>query len=259
MHKLILKLWVHTPFAYAWYSSHFSSQCTSRFSSTHTFHLCSLQQTQSSSIQQTQSSQCTSWFSSTHFFCLCLIQQPESFLAKAQADPQAHTSFAYAWYSSHLYSQHKSQPFSPTHAHFVCLCFIHQPLSSQHPSWSSSCLWLSITWLLAPGPGVDEGLRGFGFPVLRSKQCLLFLVQLLAGGAIAAAVGTTRSIAALACQHFHVAVVLPCGTCSRQKMGAIRTTADATGILFFNKGAVLRHVQKCHNVMVLSQVTLCNM
>ena len=202
-----------------------------------------------------------------HTVLFLMLDTAATFLANTQADSQAHTLFVYASYISHFQANAQADP--QAHTLFVYKMLHTSATFKPTQSWPSSYLWLSLTWLLAPGPGVDEGLWGFGFPVLRSKQRLLFPVQLLAGGTIAAAVGTARPVAALACQHFHVAVVLPCGTCSRWKMGEIRTTADAAGVsvvnefffvfLFFNKGAVLRPVQKCHNVMVLSQVTLCDM
>lgn len=67
-----------------------------------------------------------------------------------------------------------------------------------------------LTRLLAPGPGVDEGLGLFWVVKILLVLLSLLLVQLLTMETTAAIVWSTVSVTASAAQDFHSTVVLPC-------------------------------------------------
>ena len=193
-----------------------------------------------------------------------MLDTAATFLANSQADPQAHSSLPHAWYSCHLSSQLTSWSSS---THFVCLCFIHQPLSSQpheltlklsvavhylaagprsRSRWGAVRVWVPSPPQQAapPLPGPAAG-RGDSCSRCRDRK-------------------TRRStgMSALSC----------CSSTSQWHLQQMKDGGDKNNswcrrsfcgerlfyIYFLNKGAVLKPVQKCHNVMVLSQVTLCD-
>lgn len=79
-----------------------------------------------------------------------------------------------------------------------------------YPPPTPPSLSVVLTWLLAPGPGVDERLGLFWLVQILLVLLSLLLIQLLTMETTAAIIWSTVSVTATAGQNFHSTVVLPC-------------------------------------------------
>ena len=170
-----------------------------------------------------------------------MLDTAATFLANSQADPQAHTLFVYASYTSHFQASPTSWPSS-------CLVAVHYLVAGprSRSRWGAVRVWVPSPPQQAapPLPGPAAG-RGDSCSRCRDRK-------------------TRRStgMSALSC----------CSSTSQWHLQQMKDGGDKNNswcrrsfcgerlfyIYFLNKGAVLKPVQKCHNVMVLSQVTLCD-
>ena len=175
-----------------------------------------------------------------HTLLFLMLDTVATFLANTQAKSQAHT----------LFMLHTSATFKPMHKLILKLSVAVHYLAAGPRSrsrWGAVRVWVPspLQQAAPPLPGPAAG-RGDNCSRCRDRK-------------------TRRStgMSALSCcsstSLWHLQQMKDGGDkhdswCRRSFCGE-----RVFYISFFNKGAVLRPVQKCHSVMVLSQVTLCGM